>query len=851
VRRRADVEAIRALYEAGVRLSRSARPREAQRSLHRALRMIADADPGAELATLKARSLISLAYVEFELHGREAAADRLDAAAAVVDEAGLAELGVLLHMQRGLLSLRVGRLQEAVAAFDAADEHRAAAPASDRSILLFNRAVAHLELGDLASARRDLSACTDQARAADLPMLRVKATHNLGFVEFTAGNLPRALQMMDAAYAMDPSLAPGIAFLGKAEVLVEAGLLREADEALAVAITLFRAERLSRDLAEAELERARCALALGDPRAARRLAAAARDRFRGQGGDGWRRAAELVVLQADLAAGRRVGTITAPASRLAAEFAAEGLRLHARIAGLVAAEAALAGADLGAARTLFDGIEPPRRGDPVTGRLHHRYVSARIAAAEGRTDTARRRIGAALNDLAGYQARFGSIDLRTAAAVHGRRLAALDIRLALERGRPAAVFAAAERARAVASRLPRVRPPDDPVAADLLSDLRRLIESLRAVEQDPVASAPLLRRRRELERQIMARSWTRTGSGAALRPAPIAAVRARLADRGSTMVVYVQGEDGLAAVVVGRRARLHGLGPAAPVVEHVRRVRADLDVLAQPSLPEGIRAAVRASLHRSLRALDDALSVPLRIEGPLVLVSTGVLGQLPWASLPSLRGRPLVVAPSATKWWAASAASSGPPGATVALAGPGLGRGVDEVTAVAAAWPGARVHSAEEATTAALAAAMTSASVVHVAAHGVHQPANPLFSSVRMADGPVFAHELDAGNRAPDHVVLSACEVGLATIRPGDEALGLASVLLQLGTRSVIAGVARVGDELAEQTMVAYHAALAKGLDSSAALAEALNRTDGDVMAPFVNFGAAWTPNLEPTSSFA
>jgi CHAT domain-containing protein len=146
---------------------------------------------------------------------------------------------------------------------------------------------------------------------------------------------------------------------------------------------------------------------------------------------------------------------------------------------------------------------------------------------------------------------------------------------------------------------------------------------------------------------------------------------------------------------------------------------------------------------------------------------------------------------------------------------------------------------------------MGAASILHVAAHGVHQPENPLFSSVRMADGPVFAHELDRSHRAPEHVVLSACEVGLATIRPGDEALGLASVLLQLGTRSVVAGVARVGDEVAEQAMAGYHARLAKGADSAAALADALADVDTDVVPPFVNFGAAWAADLEPAVAFA
>jgi CHAT domain-containing protein len=134
-------------------------------------------------------------------------------------------------------------------------------------------------------------------------------------------------------------------------------------------------------------------------------------------------------------------------------------------------------------------------------------------------------------------------------------------------------------------------------------------------------------------------------------------------------------------------------------------------------------------------------------------------------------------------------------------------------------------------------AAMARSSVVHVAAHGVHQTESPLFSSLRLADGPLFAHELDQTARTPEHVVLSACELGLATVRPGDEALGLTSVLLHLGTRSVVAGVARVGDELAEQTMVDYHRRLAAGADSAAALAGATEHAT----VPFVCFGSAWS----------
>jgi hypothetical protein len=354
-----------------------------------------------------------------------------------------------------------------------------------------------------------------------------------------------------------------------------------------------------------------------------------------------------------------------------------------------------------------------------------------------------------------------------------------------------------------------------------------------------------------LERTIVARSWTREGSGAALRPVPLPEVRACLAENGTTMVMYVQTGEDLVAIIVGRRVTLHALGAAAPVIERVRRVRADLDVLANPRLPGGIRGAVRSSLQRSLADVEARLVAALGVDGPMVIVSTGVLGQVPWASLAGLAGRPITVAPSATKWFSSGRSGGGRGRRVVALAGPDLGRGAEEAAAVGACWPRSRVLEGREATSWAFADAMSGASLLHVAAHGVHQPENPLFSSVRMVDGPVFAHELDQSHRAPDHVVLSACEVGLSTVRPGDEALGLASVLLHLGTRSVIAGVARVGDEAAEQTMAGYHRRLAAGADSSVALAAALTEVDSDVVPPFVNFGAAWSADLEPASPVA
>ena len=174
-----------------------------------------------------------------------------------------------------------------------------------------------------------------------------------------------------------------------------------------------------------------------------------------------------------------------------------------------------------------------------------------------------------------------------------------------------------------------------------------------------------------------------------------------------------------------------------------------------------------------------------------------------------------------------------------AFAGPGLAHAESEAASIAAIWTSAAAVLGKQAHRAAVKAALAEARMVHLAAHGTHHAENPLFSSIRLADGPVFAYELDQTAGSAEHVVLSACELGRATIRPGDEALGLTSVLLHLGTRSVISGVAKVHDRVAAEVMLRYHKALADGVDSDRALAEACALSD-ELPAPFVCFGAAW-----------
>ena len=115
------------------------------------------------------------------------------------------------------------------------------------------------------------------------------------------------------------------------------------------------------------------------------------------------------------------------------------------------------------------------------------------------------------------------------------------------------------------------------------------------------------------------------------------------------------------------------------------------------------------------------------------------------------------------------------------MAGPGNERGEAEIQTIAALRPGSTVLTGASATPEATLRGFDSAALVHIAAHGQHQTDNPLFSTLELSGGPLMGHDLQHLTTAPATVVLSSCDLGMAQVRPGDEALGMAAALLSVG----------------------------------------------------------------------
>jgi len=828
------------LYARGRRAATDMRPVQGARLLRAALRCLEAAAAEPATAALRARILIGLAYAEAEQGHVELGWQLLDEAEPLL--AGRQR--ALVWSQRGLLHMRTGEDEAAIAQYDRAlSGLREQTEPAELARALLNRGTLHLTRGELGLARADLRRCAELAAKLGLERILPIATHNLGYLDYLAGDIPAALRtyrMVAPEYAtVKPGMLPVLA-LDRARALTAAGLYAAADAELAAAAELFRRRQVRQDHAEVLLARGEAALLAGDDVAAGRWATQARREFRRRGNDRWAASAALVVLRARWLQSARGSprVLAARAAQLAGTLGALGLAEDSRQAGYLAVRALVAAGRLDEARAEAGRRRPPRPADRLETRLLWRLSRAECARAAGRSGVAYRELGAGAAALSRHRGHLGSLDLQTAAAVHGREIIAAGLGAALRDGSVRTVYRWSELSRAQALMLPAATPPDDPDAAAALEELRRMRLALRDAELAGRPAAELRRRAVALEGSLREHSWSASATaGGGVEPlASLAAVRAELGD--AALVAYLRNGPGLHALVLtARRSRLLPLGGYAAAAEAVRRLRADLDAQAGRRLPDRLAAAVAVATERDAAALAAIAVDPVRAvigDRDLVVVPTGELVAVPWAALPGLSGHPVTVAPSATTWLAGRRRRSGV-GAIVLVAGPGLARAGVEVDTLARLHRGATVLSGPEATPAATAAVWAGAGVVHVAAHGRHQPENPLFSSLELAGGPLMGYDLHRLDRPAELVVLAACDLGLADVRPGDESVGMTSALLAAGTSTVVAAVARVADESAAGLMTRFHAAYRRGRGPGAALAEA---AADEPLTGFVCFGA-------------
>jgi tetratricopeptide (TPR) repeat protein len=782
---------------------------------------------------LSARILLSLSYPTHELGQRARSIGLLVNAERLASRRSLGQLTIVTRAQRGLLLLREGRVAAAVRHLDGAVQLIDGAEPEDQCKIMISRGQAHDQMGNIQSAIADFTQALDLSQRYGLTELEFAARHNLGYMHYLAGNLPRSLELMPTVEQAASDRDKGVVGIDRSRVLLSAGLVADADKTLLEAAAALERTEMLPLLAEAELTRADVALLAGNYALAQQVSRTAVSRLRQRDNPRAIALGELAVLRADAEAGERADTLVRSADRLAATLSRLGLRDQAKLARLIAIE--YSGPSM---RSKPRPLPTVSAGQSLDLRLYGHLVRTKLAFARGNRRAGERQARAGMAELMKHQAQFGSLDLQTSSAAHGVSLAALAITEEIAADQPAAVLGWLELARAISSRITPVRPPEDQITADLLTQLRWVTSQLEHEEAASENVESLRKRRQALQREIRGRSWAVQGTGSVDEVPTTAEMRVAL--DGTALVTTFGIDDEIHGIVLTRRGCwMQRLTTMAEAERLVRRITADLDALALSHVPEPLRDSARNSLTRGLRKLDDLLLTPLSLpDAPIVLVPPGRLATLPWGELSSMGGRPLTIAPSAAAWLDAHARFQRKSGPVVAVAGPGLGRADQEVAGVAQSWPGCQTLTGAEATGEAFLGAINGAQLVHVAAHGRHERESPLFSSIRLVGGPVVGYDLDRVSEPPQQVVLSACELGQATVRLGDEALGLTRALLHSGTSTIISGVAKVSDEGAADLMVDYHRRLAAGAAPAYALAEAVEAAPEPI--PFACFGAGW-----------
>ena len=672
---------------------------------------------------------------------------------------------------------------------------------------LTERAFARIATGSAASAAADLARAEVLFREHHQDLECADAIVHRGVLALRVGDLPVALEAFDEAEAQFAELGVTDASLTdhRCAALLAAGLpaeaLREAERAIR---ELERIGGQPAKLAELRLRSAACALAAGHHDAARASARRAGADFAHQRRGWWRAHARLIELQAAFASGERTGRLLRAAVRCAVDLEAlsapeaPAARL---LAGRIAAALHRVEAD-----EHFAAVARRRRRGPALQRAGGWLAEALRASALGDDSRTLHACRCGLRVLDQHRSMLGSPELQARAAAHGTEFAQLALGIAVRSGRPDLLMRWSERWRGTTLSVPPVRPPVDLELREELSALRETVSRLAAARAEGMPTQVLERENLRLERAVRARSLHAGGGSPIQHEAlPLSTLMEQLGD--DQLVELVEVDERLHVVVLGRgRIQRFVAGPAAEAAKEVDVARFWLTRLAHgvtTASAEEVLGTLEGIAKRCADLLLGSAATDL-VADAVTVVPSGRLHSVPWSMLPVLRDRDVAVSPSASLWSRSRTASLPQSGPVVLVRGPGLAER-NEIEHLRRLYPGATVLDGPTATADRVLRAIDGAALVHIAAHGSFRADSPLFSSLRLADGPLTVYDLQRLERGPARIVLSSCDSGLATAAGADELLGLASSLLPLGTQSIAASIVPVADDAVQPLMVELH----------------------------------------------
>ncbi len=766
-------------------------------------------------SSLEAEAMTTLAGSQAISGDTDLALDTLASAAMFAPRPVLAGI----QFQRAVILSTRGEVEPALLAYSEAlpvlEENK------DRvrvAMTMHNRGLLYVLTGHLDAAEADLvGAHRLHSEDGHLHLLS-GVEHNLGLLAAHRGDIPSTLERFAESERLesDGSGTSTTVHASRCEVLLSAGLYREALQ-LATSIYESLSERgLVEDEAEARLVAAQAAFLAGDTNLAEQLAHSAARMFERQRRPIWVANAKRVVIHARFAQQQLDDELLATAGEIA-DVLESGLAIASWDARLMAGLIAI---DLDRLDLAAQNLERVARIDtgPVELRMQAKLARARLQLALGDRAGAMAAANAGMRLLDHYQSVVGASDIRLGMEQHAAALGETGLQLAIEAGRARRVYAWMERTHANALRFKPVVPSDDKAQVTELAQLRKLTVELRSA--GPEEATAVTRDISALQDSIRTRARHSRGPGVVDNPDGPKQLADHLEDHSLVEMDTVDGTI-WGVVVTKGRFRLVELGSEQQAIEEADSLRFQMRRLARG------RGSPEVA-HEIARRLDQLLLAPFRLhDEPLVIVPTPGLHALPWRALPSLQSRPFMVSPSAGLWLRAQQQMAPMPGQLL-VAGPDLELSDEEVNRLARLYPQAEVVSSGSSSVGVVLASLDGAGMAHIASHASFQFENPMFSSLRLADGDLNVYDLERLGSVPRLVVLSACDSGFTDTRPGEELMGLSSALLSMGASSIIASVGLVPDSVAtKDLMVEMHRGLVAGSSPSVALHQAQMAVSG------------------------
>ena len=730
-----------------------------------------------------------------------------------------------------------------------------------------NLALTHALQHEFRTAEALYGQALGRAEAAGLAVTQAEIEASMGNLALSQGRYDRALDYLERSRrryaALGMAHQSAIAELELADAYLELNLAPEAAAVYERVVPVFAGLGMRAEQARALARTGRALMLTGRAGDAHRRLAEARELYAAEGNHVGEATVTLTEAQLHHAEGdyRAAGLAAAQAEIPLSQAGAWGRLLLAR---WLRGEAARAEGHERLAKILLENTlaDAERHALPqVTERCHTSL--GLLAAARGREREAEESFKRAVSLIETLRAPLPAEEIRTAFVAD--KLVPYDelVRLCLSdaggaRVKEALCYVERARSRALVEMMSGsvdFRPrPRDPFEAELHGRLDELREELnwfysrinRPLESEEAPDAAAMQtlhaavrdreaRVSEIMRQLQLRA---ASDGSALfdrvETLDLDALQRELGP-GTALVEYASIDGELIAFIVTHEKIevARGLGSEEEANRLLAGLRFQTDSLRYgaealrrhlPSLAERARRHLAQFYDLLLRPIESHIVEAER----LVIVPHRALHYVPFHALHDGSGyvaesREVSYAPSATvlRRCLARPQSGFERAVLLGVADRHIPRVREEVRALSELFPGAVSLLDEEATVGALREHAAGADILHLACHGQFRPDNPLFSSLRLADGWLTVRDAYGLQLSGGLVTLSACETGVNAVAPGDELMGLVRGFFSAGACTLVMSLWPVDDAATARTMQDFYTSLRAGRRPAAALRDA------------------------------